>query len=197
MKPKLVVLASGSGSNFQSIIDAINLNQIDAQIVRLIASRNDIGAIEKSIKANIPFSVIRKQSFPNPEQFETTLLNELMQCDPDLIVLAGYLNQIPDQVIKIFQNKIINIHPSLLPLYGGKGFYGIKVHQAVIADQKNESGCTVHWVTSNYDEGPIIAQSRIPVDSKDTAESLASKVLKLEHQLLPKVIKDILEKQNS
>ena len=197
MKPRIVVLASGSGSNFQSIIDAINRNQIDARIVRLIASRNDIGALERAKTANIPFSVIRKQSFPSPEEFESALLNEITQSNPDLIVLAGYLNQIPDKVIKQFQDRIINIHPSLLPQYGGKGFYGIKVHQAVIADQKTESGCTVHWVTSNYDEGPIIAQSRVQVEKNDTAETLASKVLKQEHQLLPKVIKEILEKQNS
>lgn len=194
MKPRIVVLASGSGSNFQSIIDAINHNQIDAKIVRLIASRNDIGAIKRASNENIPFSVINRQSYQDPEEFVSALLNELIQCAPDLIVLAGYLNQIPDKVIKQFKNRIINIHPSLLPLYGGKGFYGLKVHQAVIADKKKESGCTVHWVTSNYDEGPVIAQLKVQIDKNDTPETLASKILKQEHLLLPKVIKDILEK---
>src|SRR5690606_26826505 len=117
---------------------------------------------------------IYKKNFQYAGQFERALLDELLECNPDLIVLAGYLNQIPDEVINQFPHRIINIHPSLLPDYGGKGFYGIKVHQAVINDNKKESGCTVHWVTSNYDEGPIIAQTKVRVTENETPESLAS-----------------------
>lgn len=192
MKPRIVVLASGSGSNFQSIINSINASFIDAKIVRLIASRDGIGAIDRAIKADIPFKVINKKHFDTSERFESSLLQELVDAQPDLIVLAGYLVQVPVQVIKTFEGKIINIHPSLLPAYGGKGFYGSNVHTAVIQDRQKESGCTVHVVTEEYDKGPILAQSRVPVFEDDTPESLAARVLAKEHEVLPQTIKQLL-----
>lgn len=192
MKPRIVVLASGSGSNFQSIINSINAGFIDATIVRLIASRDGIGAIERASTAGIPFTVINKRNFDSNDSFESSLLQELIEARPDLIVLAGYLVQIPVRVIRNFEGKIINIHPSLLPAYGGKGFYGSKVHAAVIQDKQKESGCTVHLVTEEYDEGPILAQSSVPVLDDDTPESLAARVLKKEHEILPQIIKQLL-----
>ncbi len=192
MKPRIVVLASGSGSNFQSIINSINAKIIDASIVRLIASRDGIGAIDKAIKAGIPFAVINKKTFDSTEHFESVLLRELTDAQPDLIVLAGYLVQVPVPIIRAFEGKIINIHPSLLPAYGGKGYYGLKVHSAVIQDKQKESGCTVHMVTEEYDEGPILAQSKVPVLDEDTPESLAARVLAKEHEILPITIKHLL-----
>jgi formyltetrahydrofolate-dependent phosphoribosylglycinamide formyltransferase len=193
LKPKIVVLASGSGSNFQSILNAIDRGEVNANVTRLIASRPSIGALEKATSAGIPTSVIQKSSFPNSEAFERSLLNEISMCNPDLIVLAGYLVQIPVDVIRAFENRIINIHPSLLPDFGGKGYYGLKVHEAVLASGKTETGCTVHLVTENYDEGPNLAQSRVPVFPDDTPDTLAKRVLDEEHKLLPKTIQSILK----
>lgn len=197
MKARIVVLASGSGSNFQAILNAIDRGEIDAEVVRLIASRPSIGAIEKASIANIPSSVIQKNQFDGSESFENALLNELSSANPDLVVLAGYLVQIPVSVIRAFENKIINIHPSLLPDFGGKGYYGNNVHEAVLKAGKRESGCTVHLVTENYDEGPILAQSKVPVLPSDTPDSLASRVLSEEHKLLPEIIQTILKKRKS
>lgn len=197
MKARIVVLASGSGSNFQAILNAIDRGEIDAEVVRLIASRPSIGAIEKASIANIPSSVIQKNQFDGSESFENALLNELSSANPDLVVLAGYLVQIPVSVIRAFENKIINIHPSLLPDFGGKGYYGHNVHEAVLKAGKRESGCTVHLVTENYDEGPILAQSKVPVLPSDTPDSLASRVLSEEHKLLPEIIQTILKKRKS
>jgi phosphoribosylglycinamide formyltransferase 1 len=194
LKPTIVVLASGSGSNFQSILRAIDRGEVDAKVVRLIASRPGIGAIEKAHAANIPSVVIQKSSFKITEDFEAALIAEIQTLNPDLIVLAGYLVQIPVSLICMFPGRIINIHPSLLPDFGGKGFYGLKVHEAVIKSGKKITGCTVHVVTDNYDEGPILAQRTVSVDADDTPESLAKKVLELEHTLLPETIQTILKK---
>ncbi len=193
MKARIVVLASGSGSNFQAILDAIDRGEVDAEVVRLIASRPSIGAIEKATLAGIPSVVVQKSMFNSLESFEKSLLDEISDSKPDLVILAGYLVQIPLSVIRAFENRIINIHPSLLPEFGGKGYYGIKVHEAVIEAGKSESGCTVHLVTENYDEGPILAQTRVPVLKNDTAETLASRILDEEHKLLPKTIQTILK----
>ena len=117
----------------------------------------------------------------------------LQDWDPDLIVLAGYLKKIPDSVVDYYKDRIINIHPSLLPKYGGKGFYGRNVHKAVIEAGDPFSGCTVHFVNSEYDRGSIIQQKKIPVFSADTPDSLAKRVLKEEHKLLPKVINQLIQ----
>ena len=197
MKARIVVLASGSGSNFQAILQAIDRGEVDAEVVRLIASRPSIGAIEKAASAGISSSVVQRRQFASVEDFEKTLSDEISALKPDLIVLAGYLVQVPVAVIRAFENKIINIHPSLLPDFGGKGYYGIKVHEAVIEAGRTESGCTVHLVTENYDEGPVLAQSRVPVLPNDTPESLAARVLTEEHKLLPKTIQSILKNSPS
>ena len=197
MKARIVVLASGSGSNFQAILQAIDRGEVDAEVVRLIASRPAIGAIEKASNSNIPSIVVQRKQFDEPDAFENALLTEISSAKPDLIVLAGYLVQIPVSVIRAFENRIINIHPSLLPDFGGKGYYGQKVHEAVITAGKSESGCTVHLVTENYDEGPILAQSKVLVLPGDTPDSLASRVLTEEHKLLPKTIQTILKNRNS
>jgi len=193
LKPNIVVLASGSGSNFQAILNAIEQGTIDAQVVRLIASRAGIGAIEKAKLAGIDTQIISKSAFESSDAFTDALLSELQLLEPRLIVLAGYLVQIPVEVIKAFPNRIVNIHPSLLPEFGGKGCYGIKVHEAVLKSGKTESGCTVHLVSENYDEGPILAQSLIRVEPNDTPESLAQRVLSEEHKLLPRTIQTLLQ----
>ncbi len=185
---KLVVFASGSGSNSQSIIDASERKELGATVAGLITDSDDIGAIERARKHEIPVKVISpydSQTFPGE------LKNQLALWKPDLIVLAGYLKKIPDEIVKTYSDKIINIHPALLPKFGGKGFYGLNVHRAVINAGEKVSGCTVHFVNEEYDRGTIIAQKKVPVSSTDTPETLAARVLKAEHDLLPSVIKKI------
>lgn len=186
---KLVVLASGSGSNFQAIIDAIAQGDIKARIAGLIAGKPGIGAIEKARKNDIPVVILKNPSDPDHSH---RLLNYLNRWNPDLIVLAGYLRKIPDEVVEAYKNRIINIHPSLLPKYGGKGFYGEHVHRAVLEAGETESGCTVHYVNELYDEGDIIRQVNVPVLAGDSPKTLAKRVLAEEHKLLPSVITELL-----
>jgi formyltetrahydrofolate-dependent phosphoribosylglycinamide formyltransferase len=186
---KIVVFASGSGTNFQAVIDNVLSENIQAEITGLIADRKGIMAIERAKKYKIPVEIIPADP---PESFSRRLLTQLTKWDPDLIVLAGYLKKIPDRIVTIYRRKIINIHPALLPKHGGKGYYGRKVHQAVLDSGEKETGCSVHYVDEEYDRGPVIGRRIVPVYSSDTADSLASRVLKAEHQLLPTVIKKLL-----
>lgn len=188
----IVVFASGSGTNFQAIIDAVESGQIQATIRGLIANKPGIKALERAEKNDIETRVMPPSAFNNKAAYETELLQTLKNWQTDLIVLAGYMLKIPTSVIQQYEHRIINIHPSLLPNYGGKGFYGIKVHEAVLANNENVTGCTVHYVTEEYDEGPIIDQIEVPVKQDDTAEELAGRVLEKEHTLLPRVIADLL-----
>lgn len=187
----LVFFASGSGTNFQSVIDAISTNKLSARITGLIASRAGIGAIDRAESHGIPWEVVSESS---PDREEKKITELLQKWSPDLIILAGYLKKIPVSVISKYPNAIINIHPSLLPKFGGKGFYGLRVHQAIIDERETLSGCTVHYVTEEYDEGEVIEQVEVPVLPDDTAYSLADRVLKAEHRLLPEVIAKIVNK---
>jgi phosphoribosylglycinamide formyltransferase 1 len=186
---KIVVLASGSGSNFQAIIDAAANGRLDAEISGLIAGKPGIGAIGHAEKAGIPVFTLTAQ---NSEELSEQLFNVLNELKPDLIVLAGFLKMIPPGIVEKWRNKIINIHPSLLPKYGGKGFYGINVHRAVLDAGDRESGCTVHYVNEKYDDGDIIDRVKVPVHEGDTPETLAGRVLAEEHKLLPSVIQQLL-----
>jgi phosphoribosylglycinamide formyltransferase-1 len=183
----IVVFASGSGTNFQAIIDSVKSGKINANISGLIASKPDIGATGRAERAGVPVAVIP----PGSESFKRDLEDQLREWQPDLIVLAGYLAKIPKNILNKYSGKIINIHPSLLPKYGGSGFYGSRVHQAVIRSGDIETGCTVHIVTEEYDQGPVLAQKKVPVPG-DTAADLAIRVLKEEHKLLTEVISQII-----
>lgn len=193
---RLVFFASGSGTNFQSVIDAVEAGDINATIRGLIVNKKGIGAAERAEKHNISVEVLSSADFETETEYEKKLLEILEKWDAYLIVLAGYLLKIPRSVIKNYSGQIINIHPSLLPKYGGKGFYGEKVHQAVLKGSETESGCSVHVVTEAYDEGPILAQREVPVYQDDTQEKLAARVLKKEHELLPEVLRNLVEERN-
>lgn len=190
---KLVIFASGSGTNMQAIIDEVEEKRIDAKIAGLIANKPGIKAIERAKKYDIPVCVITDS---DPVSYTSKLENKLAEWEPDLIVLAGFLKKIPDSVIKVYKNKIINIHPALLPKFGGKGFYGLNVHKAVIESGDKVTGCTVHYVNEEYDKGPVISQKKVEVLPDDTPEVLAKRVLKAEHELLPSVIRKLIN-QNS
>lgn len=193
----LVVFASGSGTNFQSLIDATESGQIQARIRGLISSRKDNQALERAQNHSIETHVLRPADFDEPGQYHEALLSVLEEWKTDLIILAGYLLKIPDVVIETYPGLVVNIHPSLLPKFGGKGFYGSNVHKAVLDSNETQSGCTVHVVTSRYDDGPILAQAKVPVYATDDVPTLAKRVLEQEHILLPKVVGELIDKLNT
>ena len=183
-KKKIVVFASGSGTNFINIYE----NTDNATVVLLISNNSKCGAIEYAKNNNVNYKVINKIRYPNSlyDEYEKTL----DYYKPDLILLAGFMKKIPNNVINKFKNKIMNIHPSLLPKYGGKGFYGMKVHEAVINSKDKITGVTIHFINNEYDRGPIIKQKEILVDFKnDNAISLSKKVLRLEYELYLEIVK--------
>lgn len=188
----ITVFASGGGTDFQSIIDGVESGLIKAKINMLIAGKPDIYAIERAKKHGIPYKVFDKKKFDSAKQMFDEIIKLLKKCKTDLIVLAGYLTLLTPNIVKEYEGRIINIHPSLLPKFGGVGMYGIKVHEAVIAAGESESGCTVHFVDMGADTGKIIAQSKVKVED-DTPESLQQKVLKSEHELLPRVVASLIE----
>lgn len=186
----IVVLISGNGSNLQAIIDACADGRIQGQVKAVVSSNPTAYGLERATQAGIPsYWISRKQ-----KTYEQELLDCFAQMQPDLIVLAGYLGILSRELVQAYQGKIINIHPSLIPKYCGKGYYGIKVHQAVIAGREKESGATVHFVDQGIDTGQIIIQRAIPVLAKDSPQTLADRVLAVEHQILIEAIQAI-EKQ--
>lgn len=193
----IVVFASGSGTNFQSIIDATEEGQINGQVRGLITNKDGIQAIERAKHHEISHTTLSPSQFSDKQKYTEEILDQLRSWNTDLIALAGYLIKIPAEVIQEYEGRIVNIHPSLLPKYGGKGFYGQNVHRAVIENNENESGCTVHLVTEEYDTGPILAQKKVPVKHSDDASALAERVLKEEHKLFPKVIAELADQLNN
>lgn len=194
MKKRLAVFVSGGGTDFQSIIDGVQSGEIAAEIVLCVASKPDIFAIQRATRNNIRCEVFNKTSYSNDTDLMFSDIAALIDSlSVDIIVLAGYLTILPPSFAKKYKGKIINIHPSLIPKYCGDGYYGIKVHEAVIANGETESGATVHYVDEGIDTGDIIAQGKVPVLPQDTPQTLAQRVLELEHKLLPQVLKTLCE----
>lgn len=180
-RTKVAVLVSGGGTNLQALIDKVADGQLsEVELVKVISSKEGAFALERAAKAGIPTAVAKEQ---------TDVLRELSESGAELIVLAGYMKVLSAEIIKNYRNRIINIHPSLIPKYCGKGFYGIRVHQAVIAGGETESGATVHYVDEGVDTGEIILQRKVPVEPGDTPEDLAARVLKVEHVILAEGLK--------
>lgn len=192
----IVVFASGSGTNFQAIIDAVENGQINGRIVGLITNKKGIKAIDRAQNHNIAHKYLAPSDFSSYPDYIEALLKQLDQWDTQLIALAGYMIKIPSEIIDKYKNRIVNIHPSLLPKYGGKGFYGMNVHRAVIDNEETLSGCTAHIVTEEYDQGPILGQRKVQVKESDDPESLASRILKEEHKLFPEVIAKLANQLN-
>ena len=186
---KVIIFASGSGSNALKIFEYFNNNQ--NIIIDSIYCNNP--------RANV-INVFQKLSiktvlFNKKELYESTFLETIKNTNPDLIVLAGFLLKIPKKMVCAFENRIINIHPSLLPKYGGKGMYGLNIHKEVILNKEKFSGLTIHYVNKEYDKGAVIFQKKIKINEKETPESLSSKVLKLEHENYPLIIEKILNNE--
>ncbi len=185
---KIAVLVSGGGTNLQEIIDNIENKRLNCKIEYIIADR-DCYSLERGRKYNIKSVLLDKKEYGNKLSNE---INKVLENKVDLIVLAGYLSIVDKDFISDWNNKIINIHPSLLPKYGGKGMYGMNVHEAVIANKEKESGCTVHFVDVDIDTGKILLQRKVDVSDNETPESLQKKVLKEEHQLLIEAIEKVI-----
>ena len=187
-KLNLTVLASGGGSNLQAIIDNIEAGKVHAQIKAVISNNSKAFCLERARKHNIPAIHLSHKMFDNPDEFDAKLLSILKENEVDLVILAGYMKMLSPNVVRAYKNKILNIHPALLPHFGGKGMYGIHVHEAVLNSGMKVSGVTVHVVDEIYDHGAIILQRCVPVEDNDTPESLAERVLKVEHQLYSQAI---------
>lgn len=182
----LIIFASGAGSNAQAIIEYFKKNPV-AKVALIVCNKPGAGVIRIAEEKGIPVLMIDKAFVK-----EGKLLPELIKYDPSLIVLAGFLWKVPDEVVAHFQDRIINIHPALLPKYGGKNMYGNHVHEAVIAAKEKESGITIHYVNEVYDEGRIILQARCTVCDTDHAASLAQNIHKLEHYFFPRTLEFLL-----
>jgi phosphoribosylglycinamide formyltransferase-1 len=180
---KLLILASGAGTNAKNIID--KMKGTDVRVCGIISSNANAGVVEVARKEGLPCSVFSKEDIESGK-----LASLLRMLDPDLVVLAGFLLMVPKEVTDTF--RVANVHPSLLPKFGGKGMHGMKVHQAVVAAGERESGITIHWANERYDEGEIIAQFRCDVSESDTPETLAAKIKGLELNNFPDTILDII-----
>ena len=181
-KKKVAVFASGSGTNFMNIYN--NSDYID--VVLLISNNPKSGAVQFAIEKKIDFKIIN--NFRYPDNIDLEYEKILKKYKVDLVLLAGFMKKIPLNIVKIYKNKIINIHPSLLPNYGGKGYYGMKVHQAVISNKEKFTGATIHFVNREYDKGMIILQKKINITEDDNADSVAKKVLKIEYEIYLRAI---------
>lgn len=188
MSKNIAILASGSGTNAENIIRYFNDNsQINVRLI--LSNKADAYVLERAKNLGVDTHVFSRSEFN-----ESSIIADILkQYDIDFIVLAGFLMRIPDYLTQNFSNKIINIHPSLLPKYGGKGMYGEHVHQAVVAAGENESGITIHYINEHYDEGAIIFQAKCVVLPTDTAEDVAKKVHELEYYHYPRIIEDLLK----
>ena len=187
-KIHLGVLASGRGSNLQSIIDATEKGELEAEVRVVISNNSKAYALERARNHNIPAIHLSHKQFETSEAFDDALIETLKKHEVQLVVLAGYMKLISPKVCEAYRHRILNIHPALLPSFGGKGMYGIHVHEAVIESGAKISGVTVHLVDEQYDHGPIVLQKAVPVQDDDDPESLAARILPEEHKMYPKAI---------
>lgn len=184
----ICILASGKGSNFNNILQKISEGFLKSKVTLLISDKPDSYAVQIAHDNNIPVEIINKELFPDIKEYNNFFVSVLNSHNIDLIVMAGYIKKLPDIVVDKYEHKIINIHPSLLPAYGGKGMYGMNVHRAVIDAGEKLSGITIHFVTRDYDSGEIIFQKSIDVENDDE-NSLMEKVQALEYKYYPEIIK--------
>ena len=189
----IAFFASHGGSNFQAIVEAIRDQGIAANPVLLISNNSDAYALKRAKNLDVKPVHISSAQYDTAEEFQLALLNLLEEHNIDLVVLAGYMRMIPKVMIEKYRNRILNIHPALLPKYGGKGMYGMNVHRAVHEAGEKESGATVHLVNEKYDEGRILKQEKVAIEPTDNPEDIAKKVLEVEHRIYAKTIKEIVE----
>jgi len=183
---RIIIFASGSGTNAENIIEHFQTSAL-ATVNYIVTNNSKAGVLDRANRLGVPSKVFSKN-----EMLQAEFISFLKE-NADFIVLAGFLLKIPDEMIKQFPNTIVNIHPALLPKYGGKGMYGMHVHEAVVENQESESGITIHYVNENYDEGAIIFQKSVGLTIEDTANDVAAKIHQLEQDNFPKVIENLLQ----
>lgn len=184
-------LASGRGSNMQAVIDACRTRRLKARASVVISNNSKSGALERAKKERIPYYHLSAKTHPSPKELDEAIRNALQRHDVTLVVLAGYMKKLGPETLRRFRNRILNIHPALLPNFGGEGMYGSRVHQAVLAAGERETGVSIHVVDENYDSGPLIAQTQMPVLKNDTVETLSKRVLAREHSFLVETLQAI------
>ncbi len=193
MALRCTVFASGGGSNFQALLDRKSAGDLHVDFALVVGNNSTAVAFERARKAFVPTLHIAPSHFHDETAYVDSLLNALKSAGTELIILAGYMKMLPLKVVQEYQNRIVNIHPGLLPAFGGKGMYGMNVHRAVLDYGAKISGITVHFVDEEYDHGPIILQEAVPVLSNDTPEELAARVLKAEHGNFWRAIESIAQ----
>ncbi len=183
---RMAVLLSGRGSTLENLLRRIDAGELDAQVVHVHSSRSDARGLELARSRGIPTSVCRRREYPSPEEFSRAVFAQVEPARPHLIVMAGYVKllQIPPR----WEHRVMNVHPSLIPAFCGQGYYGLRVHQAVLEYGCKITGCTVHFVDNQYDHGPIILQRPVPVEEGDTPQRLAARVQAAERELYPQAI---------
>lgn len=192
-RARVAVFLSGRGTGLQALIDASKAGSLTADIVLVVSNNPDSFGLERARNEGIVTLVHDAKSFASPMLAGEALLSKLLESRVEYIALAGYLKMVPSLILRAFPRKVVNIHPALLPKYGGKGMYGHHVHEAVVAAGDKESGATVHLVDEIYDHGKILEQVRVPVLTDDTPESLAERVLKEEHKLYPIALQKLIQ----
>ena len=183
---KILLFASGAGSNVENIIQYFK-NNPDVKIAGVFSNNSNAIVLDKAKNHNVPTLIFNREQLTDGFVFD-----KIAELKPDLIVLAGFLWKMPEEIVKAYPNKIINIHPALLPKYGGKGMYGIKVHQTVLENKEKETGITIHYVNEHYDEGEFIFQQKVAIEDCKTPEEVADKIHELEHKHFPIIIEKIL-----
>ena len=183
---RLALFASGGGSNVGAVLDAIDRGALRAEPVLVVSDRPGAGALARAEARQLPTAVVPHD--PDEGAFAQALLDALAAAEADAVALAGYLRKVPDPVVWAFRHRVLNVHPSLLPAFGGPGWYGQRVHQGVLDYGCRVTGVTVHLVDSEYDTGPVVLQEAVPVEPGDTAETLAARVLAVEHRLYPRAL---------
>lgn len=189
----ITIFASHGGSDLQAIIDGCKTGSLDAKVCAVISNNSNSLALERAKREEIANYHISQRLIPNVEELDNRILEILSYHETDMIFLAGYMRMLGVSVLRKYENRIFNIHPALLPKYGGKGMYGMNVHIAVISAGEKVSGVTIHRVNEEYDNGEIVAQTAVDVMENDSAETLAERVLKREHTFLVEVIQDIID----
>ena len=189
-KVRIAILVSGQGrgSNMQAIIDACRDGRISGEVVAVIGVKPDAPAIERATASGVRTFIVNPKDFADPSDYDRELLSVLSSVQADLVCLAGYMRKLGKPIIEAYRNRIMNIHPALIPMFFGQGMYGHHVHEAAIERGVKVSGCTVHFVDEDYDTGPIILQSVVPVEDDDTPDTLAARVLVEEHKTYVRAI---------
>ena len=183
VKKSIVILISGSGTNLQAIIEAVKRGQIKATIAAVISNRADAGGLQRARRADINAVVIGQNGYQNRVEYDTALISEIDKYHPDLIILAGFMRILSEQFVHHYQNRVLNIHPSLLP-----EFKGLNTHRRVLESGKPTHGASVHFLSNELDSGPVVIQAEVPVEPNDTEASLADRVLQQEHIIYPMAI---------